>query len=200
MLDSVKSRILAAVYQVVSPMGGALCFFTIEGFGRRKLMLASAAGNAICMALVAGLGSQPQNTMAMHGAVVFMFIYHFTFVMGLGSVPFIYMAEIAPLTLRATINGISIGVFWAFAFLLGEVSPIAFEAIGWRYFLIFAGLNLVMMVLIYLLFPETAGRSLEEVDRIFISSSSIWDSVWVAKRQTRSTPNLGNTGLEKIDA
>lgn len=180
-------------------MGGVLCFFTIEGFGRRKLMLASAAGNAICMALVAGLGSQPQNAMAMRGAVVFMFIYHFTFVMGLGSVPFIYMAEIAPLTLRATINGISIGVFWAFAFILGEVSPIALEAIGWRYFLIFAGLNLVMMALIYLLFPETAGRSLEEIDHIFTSSNSIWDSVWVAERKTRLTPNPGNTGMEKMN-
>lgn len=186
-LDSVTSRVLAASYQLVSLVGGTVCIFTVEAFGRRGLMLAGAAGNAICMALVAGLGSQPTNKIAMHVAVVFIFLYHFTFIVGFGGVSFLYVGEIAPLKMRATINGISVGTFWALNILIAEITPIAFNAIAWRFFIIFAGLNAVMVVLVYFLIPETAGRSLEEVDQIFVSSTSIWDSVWVAKRLPRSS-------------
>lgn len=145
-------------------------------------MLASAACNAICLALVAGLGSQSGNSMAMHGAVFFIFLFHFSYVIGYGGVPFVYATEIAPLKMRGTINGISMGTYWVFCILITEITPVAFEALEWRFFIIFAGLNVVMMGVVYLLFPETAGRSLEQVDQIFITSESIWDSVSAAKR------------------
>lgn len=182
LLDSATSRILAAVYQLETLVAGTVCFFTIEGFGRRGLMLASAACNAICLALVAGLGSQSGNHMAMHGAVVFIFLFHFSYVIGYGGVPFVYAAEIAPLKMRGTINGISMGTYWLFCILITEITPVAFEALDWRFFIIFAGLNVIMMGVVYLLFPETAGRSLEQVDQIFITSGSIWDSVTAAER------------------
>lgn len=138
------------------------------------------------MALVAALGSQTWNPMAMHGAVVFIFVYHLFFIVGFAGVPFLYATEIAPLHLRATINGIAIGTFWAFCVLIAEVTPIAIGAIQWHFFIIFAGLNAFIVVAVYFLFPETGGRSLEEVDQIFVESSSIWDSVWVAQRLPRS--------------
>ncbi|KAJ5156926.1 sugar transporter [Penicillium canariense] len=193
LLDSVTCRVLAAAYQLFSLVGGTVCIFTVEAFGRRGLLLAGATGNAICMALVAGLGSQPENRMAIHGAVVFIFLYHFTFIVGFGGVAFLYVGEIAPLKMRATINGISVGTFWALNVLVAEITPIAFNAIAWRFFIVFACLNAAIVVLVYFLFPETAGRSLEEVDQIFVSSTSIWDSVWVAKRLPRS----GSDGLER---
>lgn len=191
------SRVLAAIYQVSSGLGGILCIYTVEGFGRRNLMLASAAGNAICMALVAGLGSQPDNRMAMHGAVVFIFLYHFSFIIGFAGIPLLYATEVVPLKLRGTINGISIGIFWAFCFLIAEITPIAFEAIGWRLFIIFAVINLLMMGVVYFMFPETSGRTLEEIDHIFVSSKSIWDPVWVAKRLPRSVEDSSKDNLKE---
>jgi hypothetical protein len=71
-------------------------------------MLSSAAGNAICMALVAGLGSQTENKMIIHGSVVFIFLFHFTFIVDFAGVPLLYASEIAPLKMRGTIKGISI--------------------------------------------------------------------------------------------
>lgn len=85
-------------------------------------MLASAAGNAIYMALVAGLGSQPTNKIAMHIAVIFIFLYHFTFIVGFGGVSFLYFGEIALLKIRATTNGISVGTFWALNILIAEIA------------------------------------------------------------------------------
>jgi MFS family permease len=189
-LGDVKSRILAAVYQLISPIGGIVCILTIEGFGRRGLMLASATGNAICMALIGGLGSQPENKLAMHGAIVFTFLFHFSHALGFAGIPFLYATEIAPSNLRTAINGISVGMFWAFTVLIAEITPRALETIGWRYFIIFAGFNVCIIPLIYFLFPETAGRSLEEMDEIFTKSKHVLDPVRVARslRQLEDLP------------
>ncbi|KAF3394413.1 hypothetical protein F1880_004884 [Penicillium rolfsii] len=66
--------------------------------------------------------------------------------------------------MRATINGISVGTFWALNTLIAEISPIALNAIAWRFFIIFAGSNAVMVVLGHFLIPQTTDRTLEEVD------------------------------------
>ncbi|KAJ5571477.1 Major facilitator superfamily domain general substrate transporter [Penicillium sp. DV-2018c] len=187
-LDSTISRILAAIYQLAGVFGGIVCVFTIERFGRRFLLLSSAMANTIFMALVAALSSQSTNKVAMHAAVVSMFLFHFSMIIGFGGLPFLYASEIAPLSLRTTINGISSGVWWALSVLIAEVTPIAFNAIGWNYFVIFACLNAAMLPIVYLFFPETAGLSLEDIDEVFILSTGWLDPVRVAKR----LPNKAN--------
>ncbi|KAL1874040.1 hypothetical protein Plec18167_005973 [Paecilomyces lecythidis] len=185
MLGSVKSRILSALYQLVSPIGGIICIFTIDSFGRRGLMLTSAAGNAICLALVAGLSSQAGNDNSLNAAVAFIFIFHFTYVLGFGGIPFLYATEIAPLHLRAAISGAGVATFWAFNFLMAEVTPTGFDSISWKYFLIFSALNVIMIPIIYYLFPETARRSLEEIDEIFTNSTDIFAPVKLASSLPR---------------
>lgn len=73
-LDATKSRILAAAMEICQPLGGFLAFFTIDRFGRRKLMLISAAGMAVSMAVLAGTTSNVNNQGALTVAVVFLFI------------------------------------------------------------------------------------------------------------------------------
>ncbi|CAI7594650.1 unnamed protein product [Penicillium glandicola] len=181
-LDSTKSRILAVIYQLSGVFGGIICVFTIEGFGRRVLWLSSSTANTIAMILVAALSSQSTNNIAMYAAVVFIFIFHFSMIVGFGGIPFLYASEVAPLSLRTTINGISSGIYWALSVLIAEVTPIAFNAIGWKYFLIFACLNFAMIPIVYLFYPETAGLSLEDIDEVFIMSTGWLDPVRVARQ------------------
>jgi uncharacterized membrane protein YgaE (UPF0421/DUF939 family) len=135
----------------------------------------------------------------MDGAVVFIFLFHFSYVIGYGGIPFLYAAELSPLKMRGTINGISMGTYWIFCIVITEITPFAFQALGWRFFIIFAGLNVVMMGIVYFLFPETAGRSLEEIDRIFMTSDSIWDTVKAAKRLPRSVPERSRHAKESAE-
>lgn len=145
-------------------------------------MLASVVGNTICLALIAGLGSQTNNTWTAHGAVFFLFLFHFSYIIGFGGIPYLFATEVSPLHLRTTINSISISISWVFSILITNVTPIAFKSMGQRYFLVFAALNAAMMPAIYYLFPETSGRSLEEMDEIFALSRGVRDVVRLAKR------------------
>ncbi|CAI7631571.1 unnamed protein product [Penicillium glandicola] len=188
-LGNSTSTVLAAVYQLVGPIGGAFCVLKIDRLGRRVLLLGSAMGNAVCLALVAGLGSQADNPLAMRGAVFFIFLFHFSYIIGFGAIPYLYATEIAPLHLRTTINSFSISISWAVSILLTLITPIAFNSMGQTYFVIFAGCNAMMIPVIYYLFPETAGRSLEEMDKIFALSRGALDAVKVARLLQRGQSN-----------
>ncbi|OQE03814.1 hypothetical protein PENSOL_c001G08077 [Penicillium solitum] len=201
-LDSTISRILAVIYQFCGVIGSIVCVYTIEGFGRRLLWLSSAMANTIAMLLVAALSSQSTNTMAMYAAVVFIFLFHVSMTVGFGGIPFLYASEVAPLSLRTTINGIGSSLYWALSVLIAEVTPIAFNAIGWKYFLIFACLNLAMIPVIYLFYPETAGLSLEDIDEVFIMSTGWLDAVRVAKQLPQKLDGRqpeGDSPLENKD-
>ena len=176
-----KSRILAACMQVMQPCGAFVCFFTIDAFGRRRLMTFAAAGMAICMAGLAGCTSQATNMHALNAAVFFLFAFNFIFPIGFLGIPFLYASEVSPLHLRAIISGLAVATTWIFNFLIAEITPVGFDTLGYRYYIIFAVLNAFLILpTVYFLFPETNGRSLEEMELIFAKSNSVFDTVKIA--------------------
>jgi len=47
------------------------------------------------------------------------------------------------------------------------VNPIALDAIGWKYYIVYCVWILVEIATVYLLFPETHNRTLEELSFMF---------------------------------
>jgi hypothetical protein len=47
------------------------------------------------------------------------------------------------------------------------ITPVLIDSIGWGTYLFFAALNACFFPVIYFFYPETSGRSLEEIDLIF---------------------------------
>ncbi|KAL3467280.1 general substrate transporter [Aspergillus heterothallicus] len=180
-LSPLQSRILAASMCLTQPLGGFLAFFTIDRLGRRPLMLWSAAGMSASMAILAGTTSLTNNTAALVVAVIFLFVFEFIFTVGYSGLTFLYATEVAPLQLRAAISAVSTAAVWTFNFLLAEVTPVGFNTISYRYYIIFAVLNAAIIPTVYFFFPETNGRSLEEIDEIFLQSRSVFDPVKIAR-------------------
>lgn len=68
------------------------------------------------------------------------------------------------------------------------ITPVAFTNIKNHTYTVFAVINAIMVPCVYFFFPETAYRSLEEMDGIFhkVSGwSAAWDVVDVARREPR---------------
>ena len=183
-MDAVKSRILAAAMGLMQPLGGFFAFYTIDRLGRRPLMLWSAGAMSVCMAILAGTTS-PQaanNTAALVVAVIALYCFQFIFTVGYSGLTFLYAAEMAPLQVRAAVSAVSTATVWVFNFLLAEVTPVGFASIGNKYYIVFAVTNAIIVPSVYFFFPETKGRSLEEIDEIFAQSKSIFDPPRVARR------------------
>ncbi|KAJ5701316.1 general substrate transporter [Penicillium malachiteum] len=184
---------LIAVKIVVSPFGA----LTVERAGRRKLLISSFLEMGICMAVMAACISQKGNRAASDTAVAFIFLYVFFYVTGCIGLTYLYCSEIAPLAVRTQITGMSTASSWTFNFLVVEVTPDGFSSLGWKYFIIHAAINLVLLVpMVYFFFPETKGLHLEAIDNTFLESKNIWHPVRAARELRRDLPPFGQVRTE----
>lgn len=145
----------------------------------------SAAGMSISMAILAGTTSVTDSTGALVCAVVFLFVFEFIFTVGYSGLTFLYATEVAPLQLRAAISAVATAAVWTFNFLVAEVTPVGFDTIGYKYYIVFAVINAAIIPVVYFFFPETNGRSLEELDDIFLQSKSVFDPPRIARALPR---------------
>ena len=86
-------------------------------------------------------------------------------------IPFVYPTEIFPPCLRAKGNAFGVAG-WAIGFGGGSLLvPIMFAGINEKTYYVFGAALLIYIPVIYTFFPETAGRTLEEIDFLFASKS-----------------------------
>lgn len=88
-----------------------------------------------------------------------------------------------PLKIRAPANGLSTSANWAFNFMVVMITPVCFSSIGYKTYIIFAVINAVIYPIVYFFYPETAYRSLEEIDTIFRKTKGWFSVVSVAKNE-----------------
>ena len=134
----------------------------LDRLGRRKLMLFAAAGQCVCMAVLAGTVSNGSKSAGIV-AVVMLFLFYFFFAIGLLAIPWLLPAEYAPLAIRTKAAALASASNWIFTFLVVEITPISIQNVGWRTYVYFCVFNAFFLPLIYFFYPETRNLSLEQV-------------------------------------
>ena len=78
-----------------------------------------------------------------------------------------YLVEIFPFTVRA--KGIAMEQWWVrvCSFINTFVNPIGMDAIQWKWYIGYCIWIALEALCVYLLFPETSGRTLEELAFLF---------------------------------
>lgn len=71
------------------------------------------------------------------------------------------------------------------------VSPVMFNAIAWKTYIFYAAINMVTNPIVFFCYPETAYRSLEEMDIIFANSHGVFNVVKVAQTEPNHFDRLG---------
>ncbi|KAI4150312.1 MAG: hypothetical protein LQ341_001115 [Variospora aurantia] len=62
---------------------------------------------------------------------------------------------------------------WAFKFMVVEITPIGIQTLHWRFYIIWTVFNAAFVPIVYLLYPETAGKTLEDIDRFFREDAKV---------------------------
>ena len=80
-----------------------------------------------------------------------------------------YASEIMPLRTRN--KGVALGAasHWLSNFFVVYFTPVAIENLGYRLYIIWAVLNAIFVPITWLFYPETARRSLEDMDNVFLN-------------------------------
>jgi hypothetical protein len=74
---------------------------------------------------------------------------------------------------------------WIFNYMIVQITPIAISNIRWRTYMIFFVLNIFFALVVFLFYPETSGRSLEELDAIYLGDN---DRLFVVDRRGKLLP------------
>lgn len=155
------------VWNLIFSVAAALC---VDKAGRRPLFLASALVMLVSFVLVTALSATfAESGDASTGLAVIPFLFVFFAGYDIALTPFLtaYPCEIWPFRLRS--RGLT--VTWVAAitaiFFNTFVNPIALASAGWRYYIVFVVVLLVMAVTVFFFYPETRGRSLEQIAVIF---------------------------------
>lgn len=141
-----------------------------ERYGRRILWLISTVAMIVFLSmstLAAGLFAERNLPAAGIAVVPLLFLFFGAYDIAYAPLFVSYPAEILPFQLRAKGIAVTLSVDAVACFFNQYVNPVAFTAIAWKYYCVFLGCLVVFLILIYFLFPETKGRSLEEVATIF---------------------------------
>jgi len=184
-----------AVTQFISAVGaGSTC----DIFGRRRLFLVSACGMLVwftCVTIGSAQYTINHSQAAGNSVVAFIFLFTIFYAIGWSSVLALYVTEILPFSLRA--KGRSVfNIFQAgFQVFNQYVNPIAFLALGWKYYIVFDCIIVCIILFVYFCVPETKGHTLEETALLFDGVDGVNNLSKEAARQAEIDANLSEAAI-----
>ncbi|KAF2092538.1 sugar transporter family protein [Rhizodiscina lignyota] len=163
--------LLYACYTLIGALGNVIAVFVIDKIGRRPSLLIGFTGCLIALiletAMVGEFVEAHPNAAGQKVAVFAIFFYVFFYGIFLDAASFVYSSEVYPTNIRS--RGVAMATFTYFAGCILYVTPgaTAFANIGWKYFLVFVIMTVFSIVIMWFTFPETKGKSLEELAELF---------------------------------
>ena len=147
-----------------------VAIFTVDRFGRKPLMIIGGVGMAVSMI---ALGFAFYFNKVGLGALIFMLTYTAAFAMSWGPVTWVLLSEIFQNSIRSAMS-IAVAaqwlanliVSWTFPMLNDNIALTASFNHGFAYW-IYGVMGILSAVFIWKLVPETKGKTLEEIEKIW---------------------------------
>ncbi|KAK5070136.1 hypothetical protein LTR64_001973 [Lithohypha guttulata] len=148
----------------------------VESGGRRKLLMFAATGQAfsyLMITILIGLNERPDfaaKRQVAEASIFFFMLYYIFFGIGFQGVPWLYPTEINSLAMRTKGAAIGTATNWMCNFIVVEITPIGIQSLGWQFYIIWVVFNAAFVPTVYLFYPETADRTLEDLDAYYRES------------------------------
>ncbi|KAI9810810.1 MAG: hexose transporter hxt1 [Pycnora praestabilis] len=157
--------------------------YVVEHFGRRKALIYGGSWMTVCFLVFASVGAfaldnkTPNNTPQAGAAMI---VFACLFIAGYASTwgPIIWaiIGELYPSRYRAKSMALATSSNWLWNFLIAFFTPFITGAIGFKYGYVFAGCNFAAVLIVYFFVCETQGKTLEEIDTMYIMHVTPWKS------------------------
>ncbi|KAK5236679.1 hypothetical protein LTR47_002631 [Exophiala xenobiotica] len=165
-----RSLLLTGIYGFAGPISCFVAMIYLDRLPRIKMLWGGNVGLAIILSVLTGLTSHSQktgNSAAGGAGIAMLFLYSIVYSATYGPISWIYPVEIFPMQIRSIGFSISSVVNYAVMVMFSQVSPIGFSNIGYRYYIFFICSNIFSAVVVFVFYPETKGKSLEQMDELF---------------------------------
>lgn len=186
--------------------------YIVEHYGRRKSLIWGSTWMFICFMIFASVGhfsldrSDPNRTPKSGVAmIVFASFFIFGFATTWGPMIWTICGELYPSRYRAKAMALSTAANWFWNFLLAFFTPFITGDIDFRYGYVFAGCNILGGLLVYFFVMEGQGRTLEEIDTMYLQGVVPWQSSkWIAPppheiARIRAEAGTGDVPVEALN-
>jgi SP family xylose:H+ symportor-like MFS transporter len=167
--DVLAQQILLAGVNVAFTI---LAMFTVDGWGRKPLVITGSLGMLLGFLM---LGVTLMNDQVGLISLIGILLFIGSFAMSMGPIVWVVLAEMFPNSIRSIAMSIAVAVQWACNYIVSQSFPVVVESQAnmggfWNgslpYFL-FIAFILVIIVFTLLFIPETKGKSLEQIEKIW---------------------------------
>lgn len=167
-IDTSTSLLIIGISGALSIVYCTIGLLLVDRLGRIKPLIVSAAGMAAALVANAAMSQHLEganaNQLRAQVAMNFLFSLFYT---PLGIISWVFPAEIFPVEVRALGNGITTFTNWIINLIFAQFSPDALASIGFKYFYVFFVFNIIALLAYVFFYPETKGRTLEQIDELF---------------------------------
>ncbi len=134
----------------------------IDKFGRKALLLIGAVGMAVCLFAVATIFQTKSHLDLLVWCLV---VYIGFFAASQGAVIWVYISEIFPTTVRAKGQSLGCSAHWIMNAIISGIFPLLAKTSGAYPFYFFGAMMVVQFFVVLMIFPETKGVSLEQMEK-----------------------------------
>ncbi|KAI0196960.1 putative MFS monosaccharide transporter [Astrocystis sublimbata] len=170
-IDSKTILVLAAIWGTTALVSNIIAVLILpDRWGRRKMLLAGLIAVILTETYSAVLQREFQHTDNRVGkgfAILGIYIFAVCYYGLINSVTWLYGSEIMPYFIRSKMVGLSAVAHYVVNVGFTEAGPTAFANIGENYYYVFVAICTIYLILVYLYFPETKQKSLEEIAAAF---------------------------------
>ncbi|EAU85390.1 hexose transporter [Coprinopsis cinerea okayama7 len=176
----VFSQWSSQVFNFFIALGAAML---IDWCGRRTLFIISNAGMLVAFGawtITVALFTEKDLVNAAKATIPLIFLYYFFYDLAYTPLLVSYSLEILPFRIRAKgFAFMNITIMATIAFNL-FINPIALNAIGWWYYLVYCGWLIIELAFVLAFIVETRGRTLEETAAMFDGDEQSYDLIMTA--------------------
>ncbi|KAL2144194.1 hypothetical protein VTI28DRAFT_9485 [Corynascus sepedonium] len=172
--DQDQQLLVSGLYGCVAPVACILSLFFVDRIGRKKILITSSALLSVSYLIITILAARypaipnmPTNAAAQKALIACIFLVSANYSALLGPMTWIIPPEVFTTELRAKANAVVQVIHYSISLIITQCSPIALERVGWKYYILFVLTNALCTLVFALAYPETRGKSLEQIDEIF---------------------------------
>ncbi|KAK3641602.1 hypothetical protein LTR56_011203 [Elasticomyces elasticus] len=167
-----SSLLATGVYGIVNTLSTIPALLLIDRLGRRKLLMAGAAGTMISLVIVGGIIGGFGSSFVSHKAagwvgIAFIYIYNINFSFSFAPIGWVLPSEISNLGNRSKSISITTSATWMCNFIIDLVTPSMLAKLGWGTYIFFAAFCLMAFFFMWFCVPETKAKSPEDMDVVF---------------------------------
>jgi MFS transporter, SP family, arabinose:H+ symporter len=170
-LSSGDSLFYQVLVGLVNMLTTVIALIIIDKVGRKQLVYWGVSGMIISLLLIGFYFSFADKLGIPHVFLLIFFLFYiFCCAISICAVIFVLLSEMYPVKVRGAAMSIAGLSLWIGTYLIGQLTPwmlSTFSPTGT--FLLFALMCVPYMLIVWKLLPETTGRSLEEIEEMWIS-------------------------------